>query len=71
MTPIEYSKLPLEQIEYPYSEGKPRAENTKHSKWIIQLYNNLRGLYLEQEVFHCGRLTLVSSVGQANYFYCT
>lgn len=42
---------PWELIEYPDSDGKPMADNTKQARWIIQLYNNLRSLFQGQEVF--------------------
>ena len=51
MPPAEHSKLSLESVEYPSSDGKPMAENTKQSRWIIRLFNNLCGFFHDQEVF--------------------
>lgn len=38
-------------IEYPSSDGKPMADNTKQARWIIMLYNNLHGLFQHENVF--------------------
>lgn len=51
MSVVDYSKLPWEPIEYPSSDGKPMADNTKQARWIITLYNNLKGLFSSEEVF--------------------
>lgn len=51
MSLSNYSKQPWELIEYPSSDGKPMAENTKQARWIILLHNNLRALFQNQEVF--------------------
>lgn len=40
-----------EFIEYPDSDGKPMADNTKQARWIIRLYNNLKNLFHKQDVF--------------------
>lgn len=43
-------------IEYPSSDGKPMADNTKQTRWIITLYNNLGSYYQGQEVFVAANL---------------
>ncbi len=42
---------PSQEIVYPESDGKPMAENTLQARWIIMLYNNLHGLFRDQDVF--------------------
>jgi Uma2 family endonuclease len=51
MSLIESSHFSSELIEYPSSDGKPMADNTKQARWIISLYNNLSGLFHGQDVF--------------------
>ncbi len=38
---------PSQPIEYPESDGKPMAENTKQARWIFMLYGNLLALFAE------------------------
>jgi Uma2 family endonuclease len=40
-----------DDIFYPYSDGKPMAENTIQARWIVSLYNNLHALLKEAEAF--------------------
>ena len=34
-------------IEYPDSDGKPMADNTKQTRWIVVLFTNLCALFAE------------------------
>src|SRR5437660_9735994 len=36
-------------VEYPESDGKPMAENTKQLRWIVVLYGNLAALYRDRD----------------------
>ncbi len=38
---------PPRPIEYPESDGKPMAENTKQARWIFLLYGNLLALFAD------------------------
>ena len=44
----EYADRP---IEYPSSDGKPLADHTRQARWIITLYNNLKGIFAQERVF--------------------
>lgn len=44
-----------ENIIYPDSDGKPRADNTKQFRWIMVIYYNLEWLFAEDiNVFVAG-----------------
>jgi Uma2 family endonuclease len=48
---------PASAIEYPESDGKPMADNTKQFRWIQVLHGNLAALYRERaDVFVGGNL---------------
>lgn len=51
MTLPDSARQRLEQIEYPSFDGNPMADNTKQARWIITLYNNLRGMFASDSVF--------------------
>ncbi len=38
---------PPKPVEYPESDGKPMAENTKQARWIVILFDNLLALFAE------------------------
>lgn len=64
MSVANYSKLPQEPLEYPSSDGKPIADNTKQARWIISLYNNIRRYFLHKEVFIAADLLWYPVEGQ-------
>jgi len=44
-------------IEYPESDGKPMADNTKQLRWIVALYGNISALFADMpDVFVGGNL---------------
>jgi Uma2 family endonuclease len=44
-----------DDINYPDSDGKPMADNTKQFRWIVVLADNLQALFRDrQDVFVCG-----------------
>jgi Uma2 family endonuclease len=47
----EHATHRFEPIEYPTSDGQPMADNTKHARWIITLYNNLKSHFQGESVF--------------------
>jgi Uma2 family endonuclease len=48
---------PVSPIEYPESDGKPMADNTKQFRWIQVLYGNIAALYHDRDdVFVAGDL---------------
>ena len=40
---------PTPEIVYPFSDGKPMAENTKQGRWITLLYSNLCALFHDRD----------------------
>jgi Uma2 family endonuclease len=38
---------PPKPVEYPESDGKPMADNTKQARWIFMLYGNLLALFAD------------------------
>jgi Uma2 family endonuclease len=38
---------PPQPVEYPESDGKPMADNTKQARWIVILFDNLLALFAE------------------------
>jgi Uma2 family endonuclease len=55
---------PVGAIEYPESDGKPMADNTRQFRWIQLLHGNLSILYREQaDVFVGGNLVCYSEEG--------
>jgi Uma2 family endonuclease len=46
--PLKRAAVPqdvIDGIDYPYSDGKPLAENTKQLEWILLLTGNLKALF--------------------------
>lgn len=66
MSLAEHDKYPSQPIIYPSSDGKPMADNTKQARWIISLYNNLRGLFQTQDVFIAADLLWYPVEGKPN-----
>ncbi len=42
---VPLSALPAGTIVYPDSDGKPMAENTKQSRWIMIFFSNLQAIF--------------------------
>ena len=50
MTPMTATPgLTPPEIVYPFSDGKPMAENTKQGRWITLLYSNICSLFHQRD----------------------
>jgi Uma2 family endonuclease len=59
--------VPTSPIEYPDSDGKPMADNTKQARWITVLYGNLCALYRDRaDVFVAADLFWYPAEGEPN-----
>ena len=47
---------PIEQIEYPDSDGEPMSDNTLQWDWMVKIVSELRVMYTGQNVFVAGDL---------------
>ncbi|MEM7655790.1 MAG: Uma2 family endonuclease [Bacteroidota bacterium] len=64
MSAAETSSLSQTKVEYPSSDGKRMADNTRQARWIIYLYNNLKALFSGEEVFIAADLLWYPVEGQ-------
>lgn len=46
-----HSKFIDRGIVYPDSDGKPMADNTLQAYWIVMLYDNLKALFANKQIF--------------------
>jgi hypothetical protein len=44
------SPAPGTDIIYPESDGQPMVDNSKQYRWVVQIRENLRRLYKDQNV---------------------
>jgi len=56
---------PINMIEYPESDGKPMADNTRQFRWIQVLHGNITALFHDREdIFVAGDLLCYPQEGQ-------
>jgi Uma2 family endonuclease len=54
---VTQQQIPTSEVDYPESDGKPMADNTKQFRWIVVIEQNLERLFADRpDVFIAGDL---------------